>query len=426
MIVDPLPLRRLTEPPDATVALPGSKSLTNRALLCAGLAAGRSELTGVLFSDDTEAMLAALEQMGAALQVDRDACTVSIEGLGGVLPAESLNIDARQSGTTGRFLAPLIAVAPNGGVLDGHQQLRDRPMSDQVEALRSLGAHLVSDEGHLPLRSDGGGVRGGGVQVNGATSSQFVSGLLLCGPLFDEGVDLEVMGSLVSRPYLDMTIAVMEAFGVPVEHDDQRRFGCPHGVYASQHHAIEPDASAASYFFGLAAMTRGRIRVEGLGQGSIQGDMAFLGVLEAMGAVVRQGDDWTEVVGRDLRGVDVDLADFSDTAPTLAAVAAVADSPTRVRGIGFVRGKESDRIGGVITELGRLGVDATEHDDGFTIYPGRVRPEVVRTYADHRMAMAFSLLGVVSDGVAIADPWCVAKTFPGFWGVLESVRAGAE
>lgn len=298
-------------------------------------------------------------------------------------------------------------------------------MSDQVEALRSLGAHLVSDEGHLPLRSDGGGVRGGGVQVNGATSSQFVSGLLLCGPLFDEGVDLEVMGSLVSRPYLDMTIAVMEAFGVPVEHDDQRRFGCPHGVYASQHHAIEPDASAASYFFGLAAMTRGRIRVEGLGQGSIQGDMAFLGVLEAMGAVVRQGDDWTEVVGRDLRGVDVDLADFSDTAPTLAAVAAVADSPTRVRGIGFVRGKESDRIGGVITELGRLGVDATEHDDGFTIYPGRVRPEVVRTYADHRMAMAFSLLGVVSDGVAIADPGCVAKTFPGFWGVLESVRAGA-
>nr|WP_287376108.1 3-phosphoshikimate 1-carboxyvinyltransferase [Candidatus Microthrix sp.] len=379
MIVDPLRLRRLTEPLDATVVLPGSKSLTNRALLCAGLAEGRSELTGVLFSDDTEAMLAALTGMGAQVEEDRPAHTVSITGIGGRLPAEPLIIDARQSGTTGRFLAPLIALAPGGGMLDGHEQLRTRPMSDQLEAMRSLGATLSAVDDRLPLSSTGGGMRGGAVTVSGATSSQFLSGLLLCAPLFGDGLQLEVADELVSRPYIDMTVDVMERFGAAVERDGYRRFGCAPGIYAAQRYAIEPDASAASYFFALAAMTRGRIRVEGLGRSAVQGDMAFLDVLEQMGAVVRQGDDWTEVVGRDLRGVDVDLADFSDTAPTLAVVAAVADSPTRIRGIGFVRGKESDRIGAVITELERLGIASVEHDDGLTVHPGEVRSGVVST-----------------------------------------------
>jgi 3-phosphoshikimate 1-carboxyvinyltransferase len=425
VIVDPLRLRRLTEPPDATVVLPGSKSLTNRALLCAGLAEGRSELTGVLFSDDTEAMLAALTGMGAQVEEDRPAHTVSITGIGGRLPAEPLIIDARQSGTTGRFLAPLIALAPGGGMLDGHEQLRTRPMSDQLEAMRSLGATLSAVDDRLPLSSTGGGMRGGAVTVSGATSSQFLSGLLLCAPLFGDGLQLEVADELVSRPYIDMTVDVMERFGAAVERDGYRRFGCAPGIYAAQRYAIEPDASAASYFFALAAMTRGRIRVEGLGRSAVQGDMAFLDVLEQMGAVVRQGDDWTEVVGRDLRGVDVDLADFSDTAPTLAVVAAVADSPTRIRGIGFVRGKESDRIGAVITELERLGIASVEHDDGLTVHPGEVRSGVVSTYEDHRLAMAFGLLGLVADGVAIADPGCVAKTFPTYWDVLEGARAGS-
>ena len=425
MIVDPLRLRRLTEPPDATVVLPGSKSLTNRALLCAGLAEGRSELTGVLFSDDTEAMLAALTGMGAQVEEDRPAHTVSITGIGGRLPAEPLIIDARQSGTTGRFLAPLIALAPGGGMLDGHEQLRTRPMSDQLEAMRSLGATLSAVDDRLPLSSTGGGMRGGAVTVSGATSSQFLSGLLLCAPLFGDGLQLEVADELVSRPYIDMTVDVMERFGAAVERDGYRRFGCAPGIYAAQRYAIEPDASAASYFFALAAMTRGRIRVEGLGRSAVQGDMAFLDVLEQMGAVVRQGDDWTEVVGRDLRGVDVDLADFSDTAPTLAVVAAVADSPTRIRGIGFVRGKESDRIGAVITELERLGIASVEHDDGLTVHPGEVRSGVVSTYEDHRLAMAFGLLGLVADGVAIADPGCVANTFPTYWDVLEGARTQA-
>ena len=425
MIVDPLRLRRLTEPPDATVVLPGSKSLTNRALLCTGLAEGRSELTGVLFSDDTEAMLAALTGMGAQVEEDRPAHTVSITGIGGRLPAEPLIIDARQSGTTGRFLAPLIALAPGGGMLDGHEQLRTRPMSDQLEAMRSLGATLSAVDDRLPLSSTGGGMRGGAVTVSGATSSQFLSGLLLCAPLFGDGLQLEVADELVSRPYIDMTVDVMERFGAAVERDGYRRFGCAPGIYAAQRYAIEPDASAASYFFALAAMTRGRIRVEGLGRSAVQGDMAFLDVLEQMGAVVRQGDDWTEVVGRDLRGVDVDLADFSDTAPTLAVVAAVADSPTRIRGIGFVRGKESDRIGAVITELERLGIASVEHDDGWTISPGRPRPTVVQTYDDHRMAMSFALLGLAAEGIEIADPGCVAKTFPTYWDVLEGARTQA-
>jgi 3-phosphoshikimate 1-carboxyvinyltransferase len=309
-------------------------------------------------------------------------------------------------------------------LLDGHQQLRDRPMADQLEALGALGARVVGTDGHLPLRSSGGGAAGGRVQVSGATSSQFLSGLLMAGPLFQRGLSIEVTDTLVSRPYVDLTVAVMERFGAAVERDGYGRFSVGAGGYAAQRYAIEPDASAASYFFALAAMTHGRIRVEGLGRAAIQGDMGFLDVLAAMGASVRQGEDWTEVVGGELHGVDVDLADISDTAPTLAAVAAVADSPTRLRGIGFVRGKESDRIGAVIAELRRLGVRADEHDDGFTVYPGGLRPEVVRTYADHRLAMAFSLLGMVSDGVSIADPGCVAKTFPSYWDALEGVRAG--
>jgi 3-phosphoshikimate 1-carboxyvinyltransferase len=253
-------------------------------------------------------------------------------------------------------------------------------------------------------------------------SSQFLSGLLLAGP--GNGLRVELTTPLVSAPYVAMTVAVMGAFGAEVRRDGDA-WVVPQRRYRARTYAIEPDASAASYFFAAAVLTDGRVTVPGLGRGSLQGDLAFVDVLERMGAVVERGDDRTTVAaGPHLTGVDVDLSALSDTAQTLAAVAVFADSPTRVRGIGFVRRKETDRLAAVVRELRRCGVQAEETDDGFVVHPGTPRPAVVETYDDHRMAMSFALLGLRVPGIAIADPGCVAKTFPGFWDALEGLRGG--
>jgi 3-phosphoshikimate 1-carboxyvinyltransferase len=240
------------------------------------------------------------------------------------------------------------------------------------------------------------------------------------------GLEVEVEGHLVSEPYVRMTIGVMRDFGAEVDHDDDlRRVRVHAGPYRARDLVIEPDASAASYFFAAAALTGGRVRVEGLGTASLQGDVGFVDVLAAMGARVTREADAVEVVGPErLRGVHVDMTELSDTAQTLAAVAPFADRPTTVTGIGFIRGKETDRIGAVVSELGRLGVVATDDPDGFTVQPGRPHGGVVRTYDDHRMAMSFALVGLVVPGVRIADPGCVAKTYPGFWDDLDGLRAG--
>jgi 3-phosphoshikimate 1-carboxyvinyltransferase len=259
-------------------------------------------------------------------------------------------------------------------------------------------------------------------------SSQFLSGLLLAGPRWPGGLRVRVTSALVSEPYAEMTRSVMAAFGAASErHGDT--WAVPPGAYGGRHYLVEPDASAASYFFAAAAITGGRVRVEGLGPSSSQGDLGFVDLLEAMGAGVERHQGWVQVRGPGpggLKGIDVDLAERSDVAQTLAAVAVVAAGPTTVRGIGFVRGKETDRIGAVVTELRRLGIDASEHADGFTVRPGRPRPGRVRTYDDHRMAMSFALLGLVHPGIEIEDPGCVAKTFPGFWDALDGLRRAAR
>lgn len=420
----PRSVPRLAAPPDAVVQLPGSKSLTNRALIAAGLAEGESRLIGLLDSDDTVAMRSCLESAGIACRDGHVVGTgdvVRVTGCAGKLGPNAISVDVRQSGTTTRFITPMLALSSGASQIDGHPQMRSRPMNEQVDALEALGAGKFSSRS-LPLISDGGGVDGGEITIPGSTSSQFLSGLLLSSPYFAEGLDVTVEGSLVSRPYVDLTIDVMGAFGVSVARDGYHRFVVRPGGYSATTFRIEPDASTASYFFACAAMTQGRVLVEGLGSASAQGDMGFLDILEDMGAIVRQGSDWTEVVGRGLRGVDVDMSDVSDTAPTLAVVATRADSPTRIRNIGFVRGKESDRIQVVVTELQRLGIEARAHHDGLTIVPGAARPGTVRTYQDHRIAMAFALLGLTNDGIKIADPACVNKTFPAFWDAIEAIR----
>jgi 3-phosphoshikimate 1-carboxyvinyltransferase len=427
---DELPIVPLAAPLAATVRPPGSKSVTNRALVCAALAHGTTTLRGVLVADDTEAMLHCLHDLGVQLRVDRAAGVVEVVGTRGRLGGDGAVLDARMSGTTSRFIAPVAALGRSTVVLDGAPQLRARPMGELFDALRTLGAGIepLGEPDRLPVQIDAHGLEGGTLSVRGDVSSQFLSALLLSAPEMARGLDVEVVTDLVSVPYVELTLRVMQSFQARSEWTDARHIHVDGAGYRSPGtYEVEPDASAASYFFAAAALCGGSVTVEGLGTDSLQGDVAFVDALERMGAHVERHTDRITVTGSGvLHGIEIDMADISDTAQTLAVLAPFADSPTRVTGIGFIRRKETDRIAAVVTELARLGVDATEEPDGFLIRPGAPRPGVVRTYEDHRMAMSFALIGLRAPGIAIADPRCVAKTFPGYWTALERLRTAGD
>jgi 3-phosphoshikimate 1-carboxyvinyltransferase len=385
------------------VVVPGSKSLTNRALVCAALAEGTSTITGALVADDTAAMTGCLVGLGA--RVAWEGTTATVEGIGGGVSVTGADLDARLSGTTSRFVLPLLALGAGRYRLDGREPLRRRPMGPALDALRALGAvvHEEGAPGHLPVTVSGP-VTAESVRVRADVSSQFVSGLLLAAPVMPHGLRIELEGDLVAAPFVSMTTAVMREFGAVVD-----GLHVSPGGYRARTYAVEPDASAASYFYAAAAITGRDIRVAGLAEPSLQGDLAFRQVLARM--------------GRPLHGIDVDLGDMPDMAQTFAAVAALADGPSRVRGVAVIRGHETDRIRAVVTELRRVGIGAEETDDGFVVEPAPLRPAVVETYDDHRMAMSFALLTLVEPGIEIADPGVVAKTFPGFWDALATVRA---
>jgi 3-phosphoshikimate 1-carboxyvinyltransferase len=426
---DPYPVRPFAGPIHAHVSIPGSKSITNRALLCAALASGTSELFAVLHADDTEAMIGCIDALGATVVVDPQHEThLSVTGVGGVWDPGPVTVNARMSGTTARFVAPSLLLGEGSYVLDGVESMRERPMGDLVDALTAAGGRVESRTGgRLPMVVEAGVRLSQPVlRVPGNVSSQFLSGLLLSAPCHPGGAVVEVVGQLVSRPYVDMTITVMRRFGAVVEEVNDGSFVVAGGGYNGTVFDVEPDASAASYAFAAAVVTGGTVTVAGLGSDSTQGDIRFANILGLMGADVEMALSHTTVTaGSKLRGITVDMADCSDTAQTLAVVAAFADGPTTVTGIGFIRNKETDRIAAVVAELNRCGIRAVEHDDGFTIQPGDVQPAVIQTYRDHRMAMAFSLLGLRSEGIQIADPGCVAKTFPNYFDVLESMRPHA-
>ncbi len=411
---------------NAVVAPPGSKSITNRALICAALARGTTTLNGALFADDTAAMLRCLSALGVRISTEPSAQRITVEGVRGIPDVQGAVLDAGLSGTTARFVAAVAALGNSTVVLDGSEPLRLRPMAEMFEALTTLGCSLVplGQPGHLPVQIDARGLAGGSVQLRGDVSSQFLSGLLLAAPEMAAGLHVVMMTNLVSQPYVEMTLNVMEAFGARTSRDEHQSLTVdPTGYRAVQNFSVEPDASAASYFFAAAALLGGSVRVDGLGTSSLQGDLAFVGLLERMGAQVHRTATSTQVVGTGtLHGIEADMGGLSDTAQTLAAVAAFADSPTRVTGIGFIRAKETDRIAAVVTELQRLGISAVEEPDGFLIYPAVPQPGVVQTYHDHRMAMSFALIGLRVPGIQIADSGCVAKTYPGFWNDLEALR----
>lgn len=429
---DPLPVAPAAGPLHATVEVPGSKSVTNRAWICAALAEGTSTLRGVLRSDDTEAMVGALAAAGIVASIATDASGApvgTVEGVAGRVPPAVGTIDARQSGTTSRFILPLLALGEGEYQVMAHPQMQERPMGETFAALRALGVEVddAARPGHLPVSIRTGGARGGALAIAGDVSSQFLSGLLLAGPCFAEGLELRLTTPLVSRPYVELTIAVMEAFGATVEQPGPSTFRVLPTGYRAADHQIEPDASAASYPLAAAALCGGEVTVRHLGRGARQGDAAFAEVLGGLGAEVAVTDDATTVRGDgQLRGGTFDFTHISDTAQTLAAIAPFAQAPVAISGIGFIRRKEIDRIAAVATELRRCGVRVDVDDDGWTIHPGTVAPTVIETYDDHRMAMSFALVGLRAPGIEIAGPRCVAKTFPGYWDLLDQLRASAS
>lgn len=423
-MTDTLVIPVTTAPVVGTSRPPGSKSITNRALVCAALARGRSMLTGVLDSDDTRVMAAGLTSLGAGLEPDWDAGTIAVTGTHGSIPATTATIDCAASGTTMRFLSAVCGLGVGTYRLDGTARMRQRPIGDLVDALRDQGVDAVAESpgGCPPVVIRSQGMRGGTARVRSETSSQFASGLALAAACSDEGMEILFTGRVVSQPYLDMTRRVMESFGAECDVlDDGRWRIAPTGYEARAYH-IEPDASAASYFVAAAAITGGRVRLEGLGRESLQGDVAFCDVLERMGCTVSWEPRAVTVAGRAATGIDVDMNAISDTVPTLAVVAVFADGPTTIRNVAHVRDKETDRIGDLVRELRRLGVDVDEHADGLTVRPSGAASALhgarVRTYDDHRMAMSLALAGLCVPGVEIEDPTCVRKTFPGYWKAL--------
>jgi 3-phosphoshikimate 1-carboxyvinyltransferase len=418
-------------PPRAAVRVPGSKSLTNRALVVAALADGPSVLSETLDSEDTRVMVEALGTLCIAIEHDSSSATIKVQGCSGRIPSRAASLRVANSGTSLRFLTAMLATANGTFRLDGNPRMRQRPISDLLDALTALGVRATSDlgTGCPPVTITAGGLAGGHAFVKGDVSSQFLSGLLMALPYSRAETTVEVQGALVSPPYAAMTLSVMEAFGVSLGNQAFRRFDVQPARYLGRPFAIEPDASAASYFFALAAITGGSITVEGLGSSSIQGDIAFVDVLERMGCTIIREPARTTVEARPLRAVDVDMNAVSDTVMTLAVTALFARGVTRIRNVAHSRHKESDRIAALAAELRKLGARVDEYPDGLAIdppVPGQIHGARIETYDDHRIAMSFGLAALRIPGVTILNPGCVAKTYPGFWSDLERLRSGAD
>lgn len=408
---------------EAVVEVPGSKSISNRALICASLASGTSHLTNLASGDDTRAMIDSLSALGIPMQqVDS---SITVEGSDGRLVG-GVTVDARLAGTTSRFLTAMGCLAQRPTTVTGELPLLRRPMQELHQALENLGAHVraLDVDGRLPVEVHRGAMHGGHIALRGDISSQFLSALMLIAPYLEEGLRIELTSKLVSRPYVELTKCVMEDFGATeIRIDDDGVLVGPTPYRATSYH-VEPDASSASYPLAAAAISGGSVFVEGLFGDSKQGDIRILDILEAMGCAIVGGKVGTGITrSGDLVGIDIDMADVSDLVPTVAAVALFASTPTRITGVGFIRSKESDRVGDLVNGLKALGGNVQEHEDGLEIHPTDLSNRTVRlsTHHDHRLAMAWSLIALRRGGISLDDPATVAKSWPNWWNIRDMI-----
>lgn len=425
-------VQHVDHPLDAIVRVPGSKSIANRALICATLAEGVSILRNVPGGDDTAAMLECVGLLGAGVGIDlHDETIVRLHGTGGELRRGPMTLPAQLAGTTSRFITALCALGRGHYEIDGLPALRARPMGPLHDALVALGVHVQprAKWGYLPVAIEG--MRPDArlidtVEMPGDISSQYITALMLIAPYLPGGLRIELITPLVSRPYVAITAAVMSSFGVPDVALGESSVVVAAGRYRACEYSIEPDASSASYAFAAAAICGGRVRVPDLGADALQGDAAFASVLESMGCSVSRGPAGTTVECVDaLDGISLNMADLSDLVPTLAVIAPFATSPTEITGVGFIRAKESDRLGDLVGELRKCGIDAIEQTDGLIVNPGYAGGAALDTHHDHRLAMAFAVMGLRIPGVRVHDPAVVSKSWPDFWMALESMgRAG--
>ncbi len=428
-IVNVIRLPTAVRPLDAVVDVPGSKSIANRALVCAALADGDSAVTNVPGGDDTVAMVEGLAVLGVRLSLDGSVALVT--GGAGRPSVATARVDARLAGTTSRFITAVAALAPGPVTIDGDPPLRSRPMGPLHAALAALGASVVAGEqaGCLPVTVTGPLVDGGRIELPGDVSSQYLTALMLIGPLLAGGLRLELTTPLVSRPYVALTASVMASFGVGDVEVADDVIVVPPGRYRGTAFEVEPDASSASYPLAMAALAGGRVEVRGLRASSVQGDVRCADLLGRMGCTVVDGATGIGVERRrdePLQGIDADLADASDLVPTMTVVAATAASATTITGVGFVRAKESDRLTDLAAELTRLGARIDVLADGLRIHPVvRLHGARLATHHDHRLAMAFGVLATAVGGIEVLEPEVVAKSWPDFWTFRQSLLAGA-
>lgn len=401
---------------NATVGVPGSKSYTQRALVVACLAGGKSNLSNALISDDTRYIVEALRFLGAEIIIS--GTDVAVTGTDGRIRNPGRAILLGNNGTALRFLTTLVALGKGEYILDGNSRLRERPLEPLLNALRILGVESQSRDGYPPVKIDAKGLKGGQVSFADVESSQYISSLLIGAPYGEGDIEIALTGSTVSEPYIDMTMDVMGHFGAEVTTREKGLFSVNSGRhYRGQRYIIEGDASSASYFFLAAALCRGRVKVVNINPASLQGDINILGIMENLGCSVVRGDAWVEVTCGSLREGDVhfDMGNMPDMVPTLAVLAAFRKGLSIITNVSHLRIKESDRIAALVNELNKIGVDAMETADGLIIAGGKPHGAYIETYNDHRIAMSFAVAGLAIPGIRIEDRHCVGKSFPGFW-----------